>query len=102
MLVSNGTIQTIIQGHSDETDMPPELITGTTNDNEASTLVATPLLVTNASLSEDGGDTDDRSNDELRGGSGQALGGGAVIDKHPHVSPTHSLLLSMVHPRPQQ
>ena len=58
MSVSNDVLQTIIQGHGDETDTPPKFVTGTTNDNEASTLVTTPLFVTNASLSEDGGSPD--------------------------------------------
>jgi hypothetical protein len=44
--------------------MPPELITGTAHDDEASTLVATPLFVANASLSEDGGDSDGGSSSE--------------------------------------
>ena len=65
MSVSNGAIQTIVQGHCDETDTPPKLVTGTANDNGASTLIATPLFIANASLSEDGGDTDRGSDDGL-------------------------------------
>ena len=58
MSVSNGALQTIVQGCGDETDTLPELISEPANDDEAPTLVATPLLVANASLSEDGGSSD--------------------------------------------
>ena len=102
MSVSNGVIQTIVQGHRDKTATPPELVTGTPNDDEASTLIATPLFVANAPLSEDGGDSDGRSDDKPRGGSGQTTGGGIEIDEHSHVSPAHSSLLSVVCPCPQQ
>ena len=64
MSVSNDVIQTIVQGHCDETDTPPELVTGTANDDEASTLVATPLFIANSSLSKDGGDSDGGSDSE--------------------------------------
>ena len=102
MSVSNGVIQTVIQGCRDETNMPPKLVTGTTNDDEASTLVTTPLLVANASLSEDGGDTNSGSDDGLQGGGGQVVSRGTAIDEHLHVSPTCSPPLSVVCPRPQQ
>ena len=82
-------IQTIIQGRHDETDTPPELV-GIANDDEALTLVATPLFVANASLSEDGGDSDGGSSDELRGGSRQATSKSTAIDEHSHVSPSRS------------
>ena len=58
MSVSNGALQTIIQGCGDETDTPPKLVSEPVNDDEALTLVTTPLSVANASLSEDGGDSD--------------------------------------------
>ena len=94
MSVSNGAIQTIIQGCCDETDMPPKLIAGTANDDEALTLIATPLLVANASLSEDGGSSNGGSDSKSRGRSRQTAGGGTGIDEHAHVSPTCSLPLT--------
>ena len=102
MSVSNGAIQTVVQGRCDETDMPPEFITGTMNDNEALTLVATPLFIANASLSEEEGDINSGSDDELQAGGRQATGGGTEVDKHSHVSPACFLPLSVVCPRPQQ
>ena len=102
MSVSNGMIQTVVQGCRDETNMPPEFITGTTNDDEAPTLIATSLFVANASLSEEGGDTDSRSDNGLQVGGGQATGGGTEVNEHSHVSPTRSPPLSVVRPRPQQ
>ena len=65
MSVSNGAIQAIVQGCRDETDTPPKLVANATNDDEATTLIATPLFIANASLSEDGGDTDSRTDDGL-------------------------------------
>ena len=90
MSVSNGALQTIVQGRSDETDTPPELVSEPANDDEAPTLVATPLLVSNAALSEDGGSSDGGSSNEPRGGSGQDAGGSTEIDEHPHVSTARS------------
>ena len=83
MSVSNGVIQTVIQGRHDETNTPPKLVTGTTNDDEASTLVTTPLLVANASLSEDGGDTNSGSDNGLQGGGGQVVSRGTCYDSFP-------------------
>jgi Chromo (CHRromatin Organisation MOdifier) domain len=102
MSVSNGALQTVVQGRGDETNTPPELISEPTNDDEAPTLVATPLFVANASLSEDGGSSDGGSDSEPRGGSGQDAGGGIAIDEHPHVSATRSPPLSVVRPRLHQ
>ena len=88
MSVSNGAIQTIVQGRCDETNTPPELVTEPLNDDEALTLIATPLLIANASLSEDGGSSDGGSDSESRGGSRQDVGRGTAIDEHAHVSST--------------
>ena len=88
MSVSNGAIQTIVQGHHDETDMLPNLVAESTNDDVM--LVSTPLLVANTSLSEDGGESDSGRNDESQGGSGQDAGGSTEIDEQPYVSPTRS------------
>ena len=90
MSVSNGVLQTIVQGHGDETDTPPELISEPANDDEAPILVATPIFVTNASLSENGGSSDGGSDSEPRGGSGQDAGRGTTIDEHTHVPSTRS------------
>ena len=95
MSVSNGAIQTIVQGRHDETDMPPELVAETPNDNVASTLIATPLLVANTSLSEDRGDSDGGSDSEPQGVSRQVTSGGTEIDEHAHVSPTRSSPLTV-------
>ena len=92
--VSNGALQTNIQGRRDETDTPPKFAEGTANDDMASTLIATPLLIANASLSEDGGDSDGGTDSEPRGGSGQDAGRGTEIDEHAHVSSTRSLPLT--------
>ena len=61
MSVSNGVIQTIVQGCHDETDTLPELVKSV-DDNM--TLISTPLFVANASLSEDGGESDSRCDNE--------------------------------------
>ena len=96
MSVSNGIIQTVVQGHRDETDTPPKLVTGTLNDNEAMTLISTPLFIANTSLNESGGDTDSRSDDGRQGGSGQTTGRSTTIDEHPHVPSTHSPPLTAI------
>ena len=90
MSVSNGTLQTIVQGRGDETDTPPELVSEPANDDEAPTLVATPLFIANASLSEDGGNSDGGDDSEPGRGSRQDVGGGTVIDEHTHVPSTRS------------
>ena len=94
MSVSNGALQTLVQGRGDETDTPPELVSEPVNDDEAPTLVATPLFIANASLSEDGGDSNGGSDSEPQGGSGQDAGGGTAIDEHTHVPSTRSPLLT--------
>ena len=90
MSVSNGAIQTIIQGCRDETDTLPKLVAGTPNDDKTSTLIATPLFVANASLSENGGDSNGGSDDGPQGGSRQTTSGSIEIDEHAHVSPARS------------
>ena len=44
MSVSNGALQTIIQGRGDETDTPPELVSEPANDDEAPTVTIWHLL----------------------------------------------------------